>query len=145
MFGISTGSEMFVKLNVFKNPDIFFCRTPIHIISSTTSRSEPVSSGGGISTSQFVPSTTESAFEDNFTLQSTIRPTEDERADTMEKLMKEEKDHLITQFYPDYDYEEEIRTINKNKNNNNNIGGRTTTPKIKVNRQLWTRLKSRQS
>lgn len=92
-----------------------------------------------------MPSTTESAFEDNFTLQSTIRPTEDERADTMEKLMKEEKDHLITQFYPDYDYEEEIRTINKNKNNNNNIVGRTTTPKIKVNRQLWTRLKSRQS
>ena len=43
---------------------------------------------------------------------STIRPTEDERADSMEKLMKDEKKvsdrpDLITQFYPDYEYESE--------------------------------------
>ena len=43
-----------------------------------------------------------------FSIQSsTIRPTEEERAQTIEKLMKDEKEKAITQFYPDYDYEDE--------------------------------------
>ena len=38
-----------------------------------------------------------------------MRPSDDERIETMTKLMKDEKkdkEKLITQFYPDYEYEE---------------------------------------
>ena len=44
--------------------------------------------------------------------ETTARPSDDERIETMTKLMKDEKEksksnELITQFYPDYDYKEE--------------------------------------
>lgn len=37
---------------------------------------------------------------------TTERPTDDERIKTMTKLMKEDEE-VITQFYPDYEYEED--------------------------------------
>ena len=38
---------------------------------------------------------------------STARPTDEERGETMKKLMKDEEKEIITQFYPDYEYEDE--------------------------------------
>ena len=55
---------------------------------------------------------------------TTVRPSDDERIETMTKLMKKEKTKAITQFYPDYDYE-------KTEEENIEEEDRVASPKIK--------------
>ena len=57
---------------------------------------------------------------------TTVRPSDDERIETMTKLMKKEKTKAITQFYPDYDYE---KTQEKEENVDEEV--RVASPKIK--------------
>ena len=85
----------------------FVCyRAPINILARSTTE-KPDLSG---STFTLAPKTTE--IQDF--ARSTVRPTEDERADSMEKLMKDEKKELlITSFYPDYEYESEKESFNE--------------------------------
>ena len=61
---------------------------------------------------QVSPSPTPISFnnddQDTRLLSSTVRPTDEERADTIKKLMKDEEKEsgIITQFYPDYEEED---------------------------------------
>ena len=60
-----------------------------------------------ISGSTFSQTTASTPASSNFQVvqSTTVRPSDDERIETMTKLMKKEKTKAITQFYPDYDYE----------------------------------------
>ena len=101
-------SVFFTKLKICKIS--FFFRAPISILARSTT-AKPALSGSTFTLNP--PSTAESS-EELFARSTTIRPTEDERADSMEKFMKDEKkSELITQFYPDYDYESEVKTTPK--------------------------------
>ena len=61
---------------------------------------------------------------------TTVRPSDDERIETMTKLMKKEKNtKAITQFYPDYDYSE--KTKEEEENVDEEV--RVASPKIKSN------------
>ena len=61
----------------------------------------------GSTFSQTTASTPATSTNSNFQVvqSTTVRPSDDERIETMTKLMKKEKTKAITQFYPDYDYE----------------------------------------
>ena len=71
--------------------------------------------------------------DDKFTLRSsTVRPTDEERANTIKKLMKDEKESgLITQFYPDYeeeDYEIDEEVDNEEQERKTFIKSSTPAP-----------------
>ena len=81
----------------------------------------------GSTFSQTTASTPASINSDFQVVQSTtVRPSDDERIETMTKLMKKEKTKAITQFYPDYDYE-------KAEEENIEEEDRVASPKIKSN------------
>merc|ERR1712150_365828 len=77
-------------------------RAPIQILARSSTTSIPEVSGNTFNT---VTTSPFAVTRDIISIQSsTIRPTEEERAQTIEKLMKDEKEaKAITQFYPDYE------------------------------------------
>ena len=80
----------------------------------------------GSTFSQTTASTPATSINSNFQVvqSTTVRPSDDERIETMTKLMKKEKTKVITQFYPDYDYE-------KTEDENIKEKDRVASPKIK--------------
>ena len=91
-----------------------FFRAPIQVLARSSTTQKPEVSGSTFSLVTTSPSPFEvvtRGFSRDFTKQntggpSTARPTDEERGETMKKLMKDEEE-IITQFYPDYEYEEE--------------------------------------
>ena len=106
-----------------------FFRAPINILARSTTRVPEIS---GSTFSQTTASTPASINSDFQVVQSTttVRPSDDERIETMTKLMKKEKNtKAITQFYPDYDYSE--KTKEEEENVDEEV--RVASPKIKSN------------
>ena len=103
-----------------------FFRAPINILARSTTRVPEIS---GSTFSQTTASTPASINSDFQVVQSTtVRPSDDERIETMTKLMKKEKNtKAITQFYPDYDYEKTKEEENVDEE------VRVASPKIKSN------------
>ena len=80
-----------------------------------------------------IPTSFDNDDDNKFTLQSsTVRPTDEERANTIKKLMKDEKESgLITQFYPDYeeeDYEIDEEVDNEEQERKTFIKSSTPAP-----------------
>ena len=69
----------------------------------STTRVPEISGSTFSQTTASTPASTNSNFQ--VVQSTTVRPSDDERIETMTKLMKKEKTKAITQFYPDYDYE----------------------------------------
>ena len=102
-----------------------FFRAPINILARSTTRVPEIS---GSTFSQTTASTPASINSNLQVVQSTtVRPSDDERIETMTKLMKKEKTKAITQFYPDYDYEKTQEEENIKEED------RVASPKIKSN------------
>ena len=80
-----------------------------------------------------IPTSFDNNDDNQFTLRSsTVRPTDEERANTIKKLMKDEKESgLITQFYPDYeeeDYEIDEEVDNEEQERKTFIKSSTPAP-----------------
>ena len=80
-----------------------------------------------------IPTSFDNNDDNQFTLRSsTVRPTDEERANTIKKLMKDEKESgLITQFYPDYeeeDYEVDEEVDNEEQERKTFIKSSTPAP-----------------
>ena len=79
-----------------------FFRAPINVLARSTTKTPEISG------STFSQTTSTTPPSNQFVDQSTQRPSDDERMESMTKLMKkEEKTKIITQFYPDYEEEQE--------------------------------------